>query len=84
MMDFYLTNEEVDNFLRLINLNREDCSVDYLQKIIENTINNIPFQNLTMLCNNREIPMLSISRSKCYLEQEGFVPSEIRSSTNYC
>ena len=55
-MDFYLTNEEVDNFLRLINLNREDCSVDYLQKIIENTINNIPFQNLTMLCNNREIP----------------------------
>ena len=56
MMDFYLTNEEVDNFLRLINLNREDCSVDYLQKIIENTINNIPFQNLTMLCNNREIP----------------------------
>ena len=32
MMDLYLTNEEVDNFLQLINLNREDCSVDYLQK----------------------------------------------------
>ena len=84
MMDFYLKNEEVDNFLRLINLNREDCSVDYLQKIIENTINNIPFQNLTMLCNNREIPDAEYIKKQMLSEQEGFVPSEIRSSTNYC
>ena len=55
-MDFCLTNEEVDNFLQLINLNREDCSADHLQEIVAHTINNIPFQNLTMLCNNREIP----------------------------
>ena len=56
MTQDWVSDSEVDRFLELLDLSRGECNLDFLVQIISKTIEKIPFQNLTMLSNTREVP----------------------------
>tara|TARA_Y100000746_G_scaffold138969_1_gene118935 strand:+ start:1452 stop:2249 length:798 start_codon:yes stop_codon:yes gene_type:complete len=56
MTQDWISDSEVDTFLELLDLSRGECNIEFLVQIISKTIERIPFQNLTMLSNTREVP----------------------------
>jgi len=52
----WLTNLEVGGYLNLIGVEKTDPDLELLTQIVGRTLEVIPFQNLTMLDNEREIP----------------------------
>ena len=64
MREFWLSDTEVDHFLRLISVERDSPNLDLLSEVITKTLEKIPFQNLTMLSNKGTIPTIKEIKSR--------------------
>ena len=64
MTKFWLSDTEVDHFLRLIDVNRDSPNLDLLSEVISKTLEKIPFQNFTMLSNRGRIPTIEDIKSR--------------------
>jgi arylamine N-acetyltransferase len=58
MSEEWLIGSEIDDYLNLIGVIRTKPDLELLRQIVARTLEVIPFQNLTMLDNEREVPTI--------------------------